>query len=1293
MGRERIVAGRFGILGRVGAGGMGAVYRAVDHTTGNLVAVKEIHGLQPQDHDRFARECSFLASLDEPGIVRYVAHGTTGITKFLAMEWVDGPTLSDEIKRRGFRITETIELVTAVAKIVAAIHKRGIVHRDIKPSNIVLQAGDHRRPKLLDFGVARLEGAAAGDVTTSGLVVGSAGYLSPEQATGRKDIDARADVFALGCLLFKCLTGRVPFRSDDPIGVLLKITLEEAPRLRDFVSGVMPELDDLVARLLSRDRDERPRDAAEVAKLLAELPLARDDDGPPSVEEGAITGAEQRLAVLVLARTDQFASREPGQPQPKSEPDRIAIERALRPLDMVPEVHSDGTVVLVVTGRGESLGDLARRAVRAASAIRHADPTLFLAIAAGRATDGRTIKIGEAVDRASDLLSHLMLHHQAGDVAMDNTVASLVDSAYEIESFETVSKLLSDRTDSRIRSVLGRRAASAGRDHELGFVRGLIQQTIEDGKARSTIVIGEPGMGKTRLCHDVVGGIDRFSTEVWVIRADPWRKDTPFGALAPLILELAGIDGSDDDAARWKKLVGLVDASAPGPYSYRIVEFFSEICGIPILQRKPSRTFDAARRDPTSMGESTRRALSDFVAAVAALRPLFIALEDVHWLDQATLSFLDATLRALEDRPIFVLALAREDLATTYPNLFAGRRVQTLHLEALSAASSARMARELLGDDADEGVVDRIVECAGGNPFFIEELARAAIAGSIDNLPDSMLAVLESRFDALSPEARRVLRAGAVFGSAFWDGGAQALAPRIDVAQALAELERAGLVQKARRSRLRGHHEYTFRHEPFVEAAYACIPDPDRKKAHRAVAKWLEASGERDPLLLAEHYERGGDGQSAVALIAVAAHLALEASDLPQAIKLCDRALACGAFGEERGRVHVTAAEARYWLGRAPEALAHARDALARLTPGDAGWCAAASVAIASAGRTGNKDALKTFAALVFSLPRTEAFGPHRIILFSQAAIELVFAGKLDIADQALSQIPAGLAQKDPATAAWFYRARAWRAMASGDPCGCGMLMKRSFASFDQVGDVRNACVQRVNLAHAALCVGQLEEAADGFASAIEHASELGLAGVVARARLYLGLTRSYLGQFDEAEQDERMALQTLREQRDERAAATSTAFLARVLLERHRVDEAEAIVRDGLASIEGHLPVRALLLATLAQSLTQRARLAKAPVPIDALRAVHDAEALLGEIGGVDEGEGYVRWTVAHVLWEAKDLADAARALTEAKTSLDARVRKITVETLREPFLQRIPEHALTKALFKVLCARSAAK
>jgi len=207
MGPGAVVAGRFELVRFAGSGGMGEVYRSVDRTTGRPAAVKLLVDRESGDSERFEREARILADLSHPGIVRHLAHGALPSgARWLAMEWIEGEDLSRVLGRRQkLHLEEVLAMGRAVAETLGFAHARGVVHRDLKPSNICLVDGNLARPKVLDFGVAKM--GRARELTGTGVLVGTPGYMAPEQARGDPGIDARADVFSLGCLLYECLTG------------------------------------------------------------------------------------------------------------------------------------------------------------------------------------------------------------------------------------------------------------------------------------------------------------------------------------------------------------------------------------------------------------------------------------------------------------------------------------------------------------------------------------------------------------------------------------------------------------------------------------------------------------------------------------------------------------------------------------------------------------------------------------------------------------------------------------------------------------------------------------------------------------------------------------------------------------------------------------------------------------------------------------------------------------------------------------------------------------------------------
>jgi hypothetical protein len=262
-----VVGGRFEIERHVGAGGMGAIYRARDKLADRYVAVKIAHGSDPHVAARFAREAQALADLIHPAIVGYIAHGQVhGGALYLAMEWLDGEDLGTRLEVSRLSCTEAVACMQQAATALGIAHAKGIVHRDVKPSNLFLVDLRADSVKLLDFGVARFTDLDA--LTRTGALVGTPLYMSPEQVTGEA-ITARSDVFALGAVMFHCVTGRPPFLARNLPELVSKLVgPDEAPRARSLVPEIPRAIDEMIARMLAKDPAKRLADGAAVAAAL-----------------------------------------------------------------------------------------------------------------------------------------------------------------------------------------------------------------------------------------------------------------------------------------------------------------------------------------------------------------------------------------------------------------------------------------------------------------------------------------------------------------------------------------------------------------------------------------------------------------------------------------------------------------------------------------------------------------------------------------------------------------------------------------------------------------------------------------------------------------------------------------------------------------------------------------------------------------------------------------------------------------------------------------------------------------
>lgn len=268
--REHVLARRFVIGNLVASGGMATVYRGFDLARRREVAIKVLYLDGELDIRRFQREASVLAEIAHPGIVSYVAHGRTADDLcYLVEDWLDGGTLAEQLDAATLALDEALSIAHQVALALAAVHALDIVHRDVKPSNIVCSFARPIAARLIDFGIARRTGDAI-RMTDTGVVLGTPGYMAPEQANGSRHVDGRADIFALGCVLYECLVGAPAFAGVDLATARHAIAVSREPHLAALCPSLPPALVELVHRMLARDPVDRPP-AAVVADELARL--------------------------------------------------------------------------------------------------------------------------------------------------------------------------------------------------------------------------------------------------------------------------------------------------------------------------------------------------------------------------------------------------------------------------------------------------------------------------------------------------------------------------------------------------------------------------------------------------------------------------------------------------------------------------------------------------------------------------------------------------------------------------------------------------------------------------------------------------------------------------------------------------------------------------------------------------------------------------------------------------------------------------------------------------------------
>jgi serine/threonine protein kinase len=357
-----VLGDRYRVDERIGAGGMGLVYRATHVLIGRKLAIKVLrrrYAAQSEVAERFVQEARIASSIKHPNVVDIIDYGTSPQgSPYYVMEFLAGHSLAHEIKHNGpLELRRALTVAIQIARGLAAAHQAGIIHRDLKPDNVFIVPADVGAPeqvKILDFGIARVAGRKT-RLTAAGSVVGTPEYMSPEQARG-DELDSRSDIYALGVVLFELLTGQVPLSGDSMVGTLTKQVFELPPPIREIdprFAGY-PSIEAVLGRLLAKNRDERPASALDAANLL--LTAAANDlepvderreaaalagwtqSGPVGVPEpdrpkrstimigsGAITSAH-KIVEAEGPRTGSFSAKQGDEPERPKRPSVIVTD-------------------------------------------------------------------------------------------------------------------------------------------------------------------------------------------------------------------------------------------------------------------------------------------------------------------------------------------------------------------------------------------------------------------------------------------------------------------------------------------------------------------------------------------------------------------------------------------------------------------------------------------------------------------------------------------------------------------------------------------------------------------------------------------------------------------------------------------------------------------------------------------------------------------------------------------------------------------------------------------------------
>ena len=618
-----------------------------------------------------------------------------------------------------------------------------------------------------------------------------------------------------------------------------------------------------------------------------------------------------------------------------------------------------GDAVMAVFGAPVAHEDDAERAVRAGLRVLAVTEELGLEARAAVNTGEALVALGARPERGEALVagdvvntaSRLQGAAETGTLVVGELTYRTTRDQIEYEPLQPVTvkgkpepvplwRARGARSRFGVDVEIGGATPLVGRGSELSLLKEAYTRVTRDASVQLVTLVGEAGVGKTRLLRELGSWLDDAPDLVYWRqgRCLPYGEGITFWALGEIVKAQAGILESDDPGAAAAKLAASADAVVADPTEQAWIR--GRLAPLVGLSGEPT---GASR-------EESFTAWRGYLEAVAAQRPLVVIFEDLHWADQALLAFLDDLLDWSMGVPMLVLCTARPELYELHASWGGGKRNSTtISLAALPRDETARLLHALLDQTVLPAETQTLLlERCGGNPLYAEQFARMlADTGDEIGVPETVQAVISARLDALGAERKALLQDAAVIGKVFWAEGVAAISGRDErtVMAALVDLAHRDLVRPARASSLERKREFAFTHLLVRDVGYAQIPRGERARKHRLAAEWIQATvGERvadHADLLAFHYSEalelaraaGLDAADTESLRASAVEMLLAAAerarelDANRQIEMVERALAL-ATPDERPRVLVRHAKACGELGRTREVLSDLDEAI-----------------------------------------------------------------------------------------------------------------------------------------------------------------------------------------------------------------------------------------------------------------------------------------------------------------------------------------------------------------------------
>jgi class 3 adenylate cyclase/tetratricopeptide (TPR) repeat protein len=947
--------GRYQVRRALGSGGFGDVYLGHDTQLDRPVAIKVLrigHGRPQADSERALQEARRLARLRHPGIVTVHDVGMYEGQVYVVSDFLDGPDLGSWLKDNRPAWAEAARIAAAVADALAHVHAQLIVHRDVKPANILL-TGD-RTPVLVDFGLALDESQAGG--SERGMVSGTPWYMSPEQAAGTAHrIDGRTDIYSLGVVLYELLTGRVPFRATNPLELLRQVRDDEPQPPRQLVRDISPELERACLKALAKRQQDRyttaddfaadlrraVQTAAEVSvsRLTAVETPARESRAampvtpwpgtptPPSSRSRAREAERRQVTVLVcgwdLFESEAYLGLDTEDQAQVLGAFQQACEQAVRRFEgTVVQCNEQG--LLACFGYPVAYEDAARRGARTGlgliddlkalgDQLRHG-PNLESNPWVGLHTGSAIVEAKEdavsLVGEARNVAVRLKAAAAPGRVICTEATQRLFRGQFrcaglghrQIKGVAQPVQLFRVEGALAAGSLIEALAPAGltpltGRDHEISLLKDR-WELAQEGMGQVVLLVGEAGLGKSRLVHTlkqhVLGQIVEGEVDAPVIewRCSPHYQNTGLYPAIDFYERALAFGREEPPPARFDRLLRRLEQY--GLARPETVPLWATLLSLPTPDRFPPLSLS-----PVRQREETFRTILEWLHTRAARRPVLFVVEDLHWVDASTLEFLGQFLaEGLQDRVLTVLTF-RPEFQTPWP---AVAHQTSLALTRLTRRQVGDLIRKKAGGTLPDAVVDQVYDRAGGVPLFVEEFTKMVQElGMLDptgqgrtltqalpahEIPATLQDLVMARLDRMEG-GREIAQLAAVLGREF---GYELLSTVATVDESALQSELAKLVQaeilyqKGRPPR----STYTFKHALLEDALYNALVKGRRQQFHRRIAEVLEArfpqTIETRPELPAHHFTEAGLADKAIGYWLKAGQRSRERSALCEAI-------------------------------------------------------------------------------------------------------------------------------------------------------------------------------------------------------------------------------------------------------------------------------------------------------------------------------------------------------------------------------------------------------------------------